>query len=348
MACLAALLVLAPARVDAWGFEAHKYIMDRAISLLPREIRPFFEAQRAFVVERAIDPDLWRTAGWEDEAPRHFVDMDAYGPYPFKDLPHDYDEAVKRHGQDFVLKNGTLPWRTEEMYKKLVEAFQQKAGFSRDNIKFFSALVGHYAGDAHVPFHAALNYDGQLTQQWGIHSRFEAELFERYRTRLRVIPKPVMPVGNPKEFIFSALTSGFPFVETILDADSKAVVGREVYDDQYFALMFGSVRPVLEQRVAESITAAASMITRGVDRGGSSFSSSEGAAAAAEEGAASVTTTPAFGSGRRRSISRSTGPRRTSATSATPTAMMATRYSPPPTATPTAALTQIVAAVVSP
>ncbi len=217
--------------------------------------------------------------------------MDAYGPYPFKDLPHDYDEAVKRHGQDFVLKNGTLPWRTEEMYKKLVEAFQQKAGFSRDNIKFFSALVGHYVGDAHVPFHAALNYDGQLTQQWGIHSRFESELFERYRLRLRVIPKPVTPVGNPKEFIFSALTSGFPFVETILDADRKAVVGTG-----------GLRRPVLRadvrQRAAGARTTAGRVRHRrrvadhrGVDRGRSSGPSGEGAAEAAAEGAASVATT---------------------------------------------------------
>jgi hypothetical protein len=261
VAYLAAFIVLAPARVDAWGFEAHKYIMARAISLLPREIRPFFEAQRAFVVERAIDPDLWRTAGWEEESPRHFVDMAAYGPYPFKDLPHDYDEAVKRHGQEFVLKNGTLPWRTEEIYRKLVEAFQQKAPFSRDNIKFFSAIVGHYVGDAHVPFHAALNYDGQLTQQWGIHSRFESELFERNRARLRVTPRPIAPVGNPREYIFAALTSGFPLVETILDADKRAVAGREFYDDGYFAMMFASVRPVLERRLSESITAAASMIS---------------------------------------------------------------------------------------
>jgi hypothetical protein len=261
VAWLAVVLVLAPARADAWGFEAHRYILSRAISLLPRELRPFFEANRAFVVERAIDPDLWRTAGWEEESAKHFVDMDAYGPYPFKDVPHDFDEAVKRHGREFVLKNGTLPWRTEEMHRKLVEAFQQKASYSRDNIRFFSAVVGHYIGDAHVPFHAALNYDGQLTQQWGIHARFESELFERNRARLRVTPRPIVPVPNAREFVFAALTSGFPFVQSILDADKRAVAGRELYDDAYFGMMFSSVRPILEQRLAESITAAASMIT---------------------------------------------------------------------------------------
>ena len=262
IAIVMALLVAVPSPAAAWGFGAHRFIMSRAINLLPAQIRPFFEAHRAFIVERAIDPDLWRTAGWEDESPRHFVDMDAYGPYPFTDVPRDFDQAVSKHGREFVLKNGTLPWRTEEIYGKLVEAFTQKAGYSRDNIKFFSAIIGHYVGDAHVPFHAALNYDGQLTEQWGIHARFESELFERYRTRLRVLPRPIVPVENPREFIFASLTSGFPFVQQVLDVDKAAVAGREVYDNQYFALMFAKLQPVLEKRLAESITDAASLITQ--------------------------------------------------------------------------------------
>jgi hypothetical protein len=61
----------------------------RAIDTLPEPIRPFFEASRAFVVERAIDPDLWRNAGFSEEPPNHFVDLDAYGPYPFKELPRE-------------------------------------------------------------------------------------------------------------------------------------------------------------------------------------------------------------------------------------------------------------------
>ncbi len=254
-------LVLAPARADAWGFEAHRYIMSRAIPLLPRPIRPFFEANRAFIVERAIDPDLWRTVGWEQESPRHFVDMDAYGPYPFKDLPHDFNEAVGRYGEEFVLKNGTLPWRAEEMHRKLVESFQQAAPYSRDNIKLFSAVIAHYVGDAYVPFHAALNYDGQLTGQWGIHSRFETDLFDRNRARLRVNPRPTVPVENAREFVFAALTAGFPLVQPILDADKRAVAGRDVYDNAYFAMLFASVRPILEQRLAEAVTGTASVIT---------------------------------------------------------------------------------------
>ena len=258
-ATIAAALAI-PVPTGAWGLEAHKYIMGRAIDLLPAEIRPFFEKNRTYLVEHSIDPDLWRNVGFEDEPPRHFVDMDAYGPYPFKELPRDFDQAVKRYGRDFVIKNGTLPWRVEEIYKMLVEAFTQKASYSRENIKLFSAVIAHYVSDAHVPFHAALNYDGQLTGQWGIHSRFESELFERYLPKLKINPGPIVPVKNPRDFMFDSLLASFPLVQPILDADKAAVKGRDVYDDGYFEAFFPKVQSILEKRMAESITDTASLI----------------------------------------------------------------------------------------
>lgn len=258
-------LVALPGSAGAWGFEVHKYIMTRAIPLLPAEIRPFFEKFQGTIVEHTIDPDLWRTAGWLEEPPRHFMDMDAYGPYPFKELPRDYDEAVRRYGKDFVDKNGTVGWRTEEIYRKLTEAFTQKVPYARDNIKFFSSVVCHYVSDVHVPFHAALNYDGQLTGQWGIHSRFETELFERFRDKLaiRIGDRPTAKVTgsrDARDFVFNTLLASFPLVQQILDADKAAVAGREFYDDEYFTIFFGKVRPILEARLSDSIAATAVII----------------------------------------------------------------------------------------
>ena len=140
---LSALLLVGSARPDAWGFDAHRFITDRAIDLLPDPIRPFFQKHRAFIVERSVDPDLWRNAGWDEEPPRHFVDLDAYGRPPFGDLPREYDRAVERYGADFVQRNGTLPWRAGEIYGQLRRNFDlQKrgvAGYSLENIKFYSA-----------------------------------------------------------------------------------------------------------------------------------------------------------------------------------------------------------------
>lgn len=250
-----------PLPASAWGFEAHKFVMGRVISLLPPEIRPFFERYQASLVEHSIDPDLWRTAGWLEEPPRHFLDMDAYGPYPFAQMPRVYEDAVKRYGSDFVRKNGTLPWRAEEFYGKLVEAFTQKASYSRENIRFFSSVLAHYVADAHVPFHAALNYDGQLTGQWGLHARFESELFERYRSRLRIAPRPVAPVPEAREFMFQTLLTSFPLVQRVLDADKAAIAGRDTYDDSYFNAFFLKAGPILEERLSDSIAGTASIIT---------------------------------------------------------------------------------------
>lgn len=242
----------------------HRWVTGQAIQLLPGEIRPFFEKHRSFVVEHSIDPDLWRNAGFLEEPPRHFLDLDAYGPYPFSALPRDYDAAVTKHGKEMVDKNGLLPWRTAEIYDRLVKAFRQygddSASFAGEEIKFFSAVIAHYTGDAHVPFHAVLNYDGQLTNQHGIHARFEAELMRRYQNRLSVVPKPAVPVRQPRDFIFDALISGFPLADALLAADRQAAVGREEYDDAYFDRLFAGSKAVLERRLGEAASGIAAMI----------------------------------------------------------------------------------------
>jgi hypothetical protein len=270
VALVAVFAILATSRpADAWGFEAHKFIVEKAIALLPPEIRPFFEKHRVTIVEHAIDPDLWRTMGWDaEEGPRHYLDMDAYGPYPFSALPRDREQAVKKFGPEMIEKNGLLPWRAQEIQDKLTDAFLLKHAYARENIKLFSSVIAHYLSDAQVPFHAALNHDGQLTGQTGIHSRFEAELFERYRDRLRITPRPAVRIDSVRDYAFDSLVDSFSHVQAILDADRAAVAGRDVYDDGYFAAMFAALKPVLEARLSRAITATASAITSAWDGAG--------------------------------------------------------------------------------
>ena len=256
--------LMMPSRAAAWGFETHKFIVSRAIDLLPEAIRPFFQANRVFVVEHAIDPDLFRTAGFVDEPPRHFVDMDAYGAYPFSELPRDYDAALAKYGLEKLTKNGLLPWRTADMSAQLRKAFddeQKGVLYAPGNIKYFSALVGHYVADAHVPFHAVLNYDGQFTGQNGIHSRFEEELFLRYGTRLNIQPPPLKPIPNVRDFIFDTLLDSYKDVEAVLAADRQAIGDGTLYDDRYYDAFFAAVKPILERRISAAISGVASVIT---------------------------------------------------------------------------------------
>jgi hypothetical protein len=264
-------VAVAAERPAAWGFEAHRLIADRAVDLLPTEIRPFFVKHRAFISEHAIDPDLWRTAGWIEEPPQHFFDMDAFGPAPFDAIQHDKDAAIAKFGKDMVQKNGLLPWRVEEMYGKLVRAFadaKTDRPYAKDNIKFLSAVLAHYVGDAHVPFHAVLNHDGQLTNQQGLHSRFESQMFDRYRLRLRIRPAPITVTTSPRDFIFDTLAVSASLAEPMLAADRDAIGSGDVYDAAYYDRFFARAQPVLERRLSEAIAATAALITRAWEEGG--------------------------------------------------------------------------------
>lgn len=268
---VAGAVVLSSERPAAWGFEAHRFIADRAIELLPAEIRPYFAKHRAFITEHAIDPDLWRTAGWTEEPPQHFLDLDAFGPAPFDALPRDRDQAIAKFGREMVQKNGLLPWRVEEMYGKLVRAFadvKAERGYARDNVKFLSAVMAHYIGDAHVPFHGVVNYDGQLTNQHGLHSRFESETFERFRARLKIRPVPLRITKAPREFVFDTLVVSAGLVDPILAADRDAIGSRDVYDRAYYEAFFARTRPTLERRLSEAIAATAAVITKAWEEGG--------------------------------------------------------------------------------
>ena len=61
------LCSLNPSQALAWGSVGHRLIMQRAIELLPPELKPFFDANKDEVVMRIVDPDLWRVVGWEDD-----------------------------------------------------------------------------------------------------------------------------------------------------------------------------------------------------------------------------------------------------------------------------------------
>jgi hypothetical protein len=264
---ISALLVVAvPAPAHAWGFDAHHFIMDRAIALLPPELRPLFEKNRAMVVERAIDPDTWRTAGFTEEPPNHFLDIDweGYGKYPFAALPRSYDEAVAKFGKDRITQEGTLPWRTEEMYGNVRRSFESIArgnGFGQLDVLLLSASLAHYISDAHVPLHGVSNYNGQMSAQLGVHNRWESTMFERYRDRLTIAPKPIPPITSPRDFVFDRILEDAQLTPALLKADADAIGNRDVYDTAYYDAFFAAQRGVMEDRLNRSIAAVAAIIT---------------------------------------------------------------------------------------
>jgi len=275
------VLACVPAPASAWGFAGHRYIMGRAIELLPPPLRAFFDHYRDEIVIRAIDPDLWRNVGWEDD-PHHFVNFGVreFGEYPFSALPREYDAALEKFGRATLTRHGMLPWRVQEMSGNLRRAFD---GFKRGSLYgpsdliLYSAALGHYIQDAHQPFHASYNYDGQVTGNNGIHARFERDLIEKFLPRLNVRPAPPKSIAKARDAAFDTLLASYKLVDQILKADTEAIAGKETYDQEYFEKFFIKVKPVLEQRLAEAITATAGLIIGAWDAAGRPALSLEGA-----------------------------------------------------------------------
>ena len=255
---------LVPFPASAWGFAGHRYIMGRAIELLPPPLKTFFDHYREEIVIRAVDPDLWRNVGWEDD-PNHFVNFGAreFGEYPFVALPREYGAALEKFGRATLNRNGMLPWRAQELFgnvRRTFEGFKRGSQYGPSDLILYSASLGHYIQDAHQPLHATNNYDGQLTGNNGVHSRFERDLIEKSSSRLTVKPAAPKAITNARDAAFDALLASYKLVDPILEADSDAIAAKESYDDEYFEKFFTKVKPILEQRLAESITATAGVI----------------------------------------------------------------------------------------
>jgi hypothetical protein len=270
-AILAVVLLLLPVSTRAWGLDVHRSITRRAIAGLPDGLKAFYAARADFISEHAVDPDMWRMVGVKgdlgDEEPNHFLDIDGLDdPRPFKNVPRDWDAYVAKYGAERANRTGRIPWRTEEIYKKLVERFQEAGknpnGFGAENAAYLSAIIAHYIEDAHQPFHGVISYDGQATNQRGIHARFETDLVLRNLNGLKLSPVVIRPVPNVKEFIFETLISGEVLVETILAADRRAIVNREFYDDEYYASFLKGTQAILERRISEAASGVASVITQ--------------------------------------------------------------------------------------
>jgi len=76
-----------------------------------------------------------------------------------------------------IVNYGIAPYFLEHYYSRLVWAYQKK---NKVMILQISADIGHYISDIHVPLHTTLNYNGQLTDQIGIHAFWESRLPELY------------------------------------------------------------------------------------------------------------------------------------------------------------------------
>lgn len=195
----------------SWGFYAHRQINRLAVFTLPEGPGRFYKSNITYLTEHAVDPDKRRYADTA-EAPRHYLDVEAYEDC-IDSIPRKWDAAVQRYGLKMLSKNGILPWQIQRSYFKLVNAFKQKDSI---RILIYSAALGHYVADAHVPLHTTQNHNGQLTNQLGIHAFWESRLPELFAGRYNYMVGKATYIDNSLQTAWLAVTHAHRLVDSVL------------------------------------------------------------------------------------------------------------------------------------
>jgi hypothetical protein len=220
---------------SSWGFLVHRTLHQIAVYSLPDSIQRFYFKNMKELVKTAVDPDL-RQKDDPSEKTKHFIDLD--GPlFKNKSLPDSWEVAVKKYGEVNLRIEGTLPWEIVKTKNKLTEALKQK---DKAQILLYSADLGHYIGDSFVPLHTSMNYDGQLTNQAGLHGLWETEcpqlFFENYNL---LQTNNVKYIKNIYGEIWKTLRESQKLVKSVIEEESKASIGIDIKEKYRFQLKNG-------------------------------------------------------------------------------------------------------------
>ena len=207
--------------LSSWGFLVHRSINQLAIYSLPAPLQSYFYLEQNYLVFNAPRPDIRRNKD-KLEAAKHFIDLEAYGPNAVNNMPRDWAAAIKKYSIDTLLKHGWAPYLIIKELDKLTNAFRSK---NKDSILFYAADIGHYIGDVEVPLHTTINYDGQLTNQKGLHN-----LWESFIPTLRINqyqlyhPHIATYLKNPSEVLWEDIRKANSLIPGLLAVEKEVSI----------------------------------------------------------------------------------------------------------------------------
>jgi hypothetical protein len=163
----------------------------------------------------AVLPDQ-RRHSMDEEAARHYIDLDQYKLDAIQYLT--YEKAIQAYSKDSLSLHGIVPWIIPTMKSRLKYAF-----LNRDTLQIIklSAELGHYIADAHVPLHTTSNYDGQKTNQVGIHAFWESYIPEMLQGELETWANPAHYIADLQKETWDWILHAHGFVPNLLREEAK-------------------------------------------------------------------------------------------------------------------------------
>ncbi len=245
---LLCLVLLVPVTSPGWGIFAHRTIAQIAVYTLPANMQTFYFRHMREIVRLAAVPDERRDADPKG-ASKHYIDLDHYGDNPFGTMPKAWEKAEAKYTADTLRKYGTMPWTIIDVKDQLTDAFKQ-----RDTVAIvrLSAELCHYVADAYVPLHTTENYDGQLTNQTGIHALWEGKLPERHIAEYKLDSENAKYVKDPLNDVWKVLQDSYGFLGETFDREEK-VTQKFTPETKYsFSHKFGKTRRFYSDAFADA------------------------------------------------------------------------------------------------
>jgi len=168
--------------------------------------------------------------------------------------------------------HGILPWNLQQMQKRLTNAFREK---DSKLILKICADIGHYIGDAHVPLHTTSNYNGQKTNQYGIHGFWESRIPELFADASYdyFVGKPEY-IERPSTYFWNVIFESHKLVDSVLSIEwalrSAISADQQICPDvrqgkqvltqcrEFAAAYQANMRGMVERRMVAAIHAVAS------------------------------------------------------------------------------------------
>jgi hypothetical protein len=203
---------------SSWGFLVHRTVNQLALYELPKDLRSFFIEHLEYMVRNAPRPDIRRNQD-STEATKHFIDLEMYGDSSAWKMPMQWDAAVRVYSRDTLLKYGYLPYLIMMVKDSLTNSFRSN---NKDSILYFAADLGHYIGDANVPLHTTVNYDGQLTNQRGLHSLWESMIPEMELENYDLSSKHKAGyLPHPEQQLWEAIRQSYSLIPQLLQQEKE-------------------------------------------------------------------------------------------------------------------------------
>ncbi|MFZ1703853.1 MAG: zinc dependent phospholipase C family protein [Saprospiraceae bacterium] len=154
--------------------------------------------------------------------PMYYEDVWSISKYDLNELFSTTQFLKKNYTlliKDKFSEYGIVPYHLENMLVRMTNAFKSN---DQNLLLRMVSEYGHYVSDAHVPLHTTKNYNGQMTNQVGIHAFWESRIPELFaENEYDFFVGQAQYIENPRDFIWDIVIQAHSHLDSLLSIELR-------------------------------------------------------------------------------------------------------------------------------